>query len=189
MLNDTNATGLDDLRKNWFGFVAVGILLIVLGLIAMGSTFLFTQFVVDVTGWILIFSGVSTAIHGFWRRRWSGFFLDLLCGLLYLAVGFMFVVHTLEAAQTLTLLIAISLVVGGLFRIVAAATGHFQNWPWVLLHGLVSLALGVSIWRQWPASGEWVIGLFVAIDLLMNGWTLVMLGVASRRLIPPPTTA
>jgi uncharacterized membrane protein HdeD (DUF308 family) len=59
---------------------------------------------------------------------------------------------------------------------------------WLLLHGVVNLLLGLLIWRQWPLSGLWVIGLFIGIDLLFNGWSLVMLGLAARK-IPADTAA
>ena len=71
---------------------------------------------------------------------------------------------------------------GGIFRILVAVTIRFQNWVWLLLHGVVNVLLGIAIWRQWPLSGLWVIGLFVGIDMLLNGWSLVMLGLAAKKL-------
>jgi len=51
----------------------------------------------------------------------------------------------------------------------------------VFLNGLITLVLGVLIWRQWPVSGLWVIGMFIGIDLLFAGWTCVTLGLAVRK--------
>jgi uncharacterized membrane protein HdeD (DUF308 family) len=59
---------------------------------------------------------------------------------------------------------------------------RYQNWGWLLLHGVINLLLGVLIWRQWPLSGLWVIGLFVGIDMIFNGWSLVMLSLAAKNL-------
>ena len=62
------------------------------------------------------------------------------------------------------------------------ALGRRHGFMVVLLHGVVNLLLGIAVWRQWPLSGLWVIGLFVGIDMLLNGWSLVMLGLAAKNL-------
>lgn len=85
-------------------------------------------------------------------------------------------------AVALTLLIAMFLIFGGIFRIAAAVSVRYPNWGWVLLHGGVNLLLGILIWRQWPLSGLWVIGLFIGIEMLFNGWSLVMLGLSAKNL-------
>ena len=102
-------------------------------------------------------------------------------GVLYVVVGFMIVANPGSSALALTLLIAMFLIFEGIFRIAIAATVRYPNWAWLLLHGVVNLFLGLAIWRQWPYSGLWVIGLFVGIDMIFNGWTLVMLGLAAKR--------
>ena len=128
-------------------------------------------------------------VHAFSCAKWSGFFIDLLTGILYVVVGFMMIANPGESAAALTLLIAMFLMFGGIFRIVVAISTRYQHWGWLLLHGVVSLLLGISIWRQWPLSGLWVIGLFVGIDMLLNGWSLVMLGLAAHKLPAPGEAA
>src|SRR5688572_29807104 len=127
----------------------------------------------------MIGGGVLQAVHAFTCKAWSGFFIDLLTGILYAVVGFMIVANPGATAVALTLLISMFLIFGGIFRIVVAVAVRFQNSVWLLLHGAVNLLLGIAIWRQWPLSGLWVIGLFVGIDMLLNGWSLVMLGFAA----------
>ena len=127
-------------------------------------------------GWLLIIGGVLEAVYAFWQERWGAFFIDLTVGILYAVVGFMMVANPGVAALTLTLLIAMFLILAGLFRTVAAIAARPPHWGWLLAHGVVSLVLGILIWRQWPVSGLWVIGLFVGIELLLNGATLIMLG-------------
>src|SRR5215510_6051234 len=179
--------GASELRGNWGWFLILGIVLIVLGTIAIGSALVMTIASVFFFGWILIIGGVLEAVHAFWReKRWGGFFLDLLTGLLYVVVGWMMVSNPGESALLLTLIIAMFLVFEGLFRIVVAITARFPHWGWVLFNGVISLLLGVMIWRQWPYSGLWVIGLFVGIEMLLNGWSLVMLSFMGRKL---PTEA
>ena len=121
-------------------------------------------------------------IHAFWHKRWAGFFLDLLTGILYVVAGWMMVTNPAESALLLTLIIAMFLVFEGVFRIVAALAARYPHWGWVMFNGIISLILGIMIWRQWPYSGLWVIGLFVGIEMLLNGWSLVMLSLTGRRL-------
>jgi uncharacterized membrane protein HdeD (DUF308 family) len=80
-----------------------------------------------------------------------------------------------------TLLVALGLLAGGILRIVVSVIERFDGWGWMLLSGVVSFFLGAAIWRQWPLSGLWVIGLFVGIEMLASGLSWVMLGLAVRR--------
>ena len=187
MTNGTNlrwhSVGTEELRRNWGWFLALGILLIVLGTTALGASVAMTIASVMLFGWLLIIGGVLEAIHAFWRvRGWGGVFIDLLSGILYVVVGFMMVANPGVAAVTLTLLIALFLMLGGIFRIVVALMLQFPHRGWLVLHGLINLLLGIAIWRQWPLSGLWVIGLFIGIDMIFNGWSLVMLGLAARKI-------
>ena len=75
----------------------------------------------------------------------------------------------------LTLVIAMFLVFEGIFGSWRRLTARYPHWGWVMFNGIISLVLGIMIWRQWPYSGLWVIGLFVGIEMLLNGWSLVML--------------
>ena len=94
----------------------------------------------------------------------------------------MIVANPAATAITLTLLIAIVLIFGGVFRIAVALSVRYPNSLWLLLHGVINLILGFSIWQQWPFDGLWVIGMFVGIDMIFNGWSLVMLGLAAKNL-------
>jgi uncharacterized membrane protein HdeD (DUF308 family) len=94
-----------------------------------------------------------------------------------------------EAAVTLTLVISLFLIMGGVFRIVEALVGALPHRVWVLLNGVITLALGIMIWRQWPYSGLWVIGLFVGIEMLLYGWSLVMLAIAAKKMPRAATQA
>jgi uncharacterized membrane protein HdeD (DUF308 family) len=170
------------LQSKWGWFVALGIIQIVLGLVALGAPVFVTLATVVFFGWLLLIGGVLSVVHAFWQKQWSGFFIDLAIGILDAVVGFMLVAHPVASTEALTLLIAMFLFVGGIFRIVAALTGRFDNRFWVLLNGIVTLALGIMIWQQWPLSGLWVIGLFVGIELIFYGWSLVMVGLMARRL-------
>jgi uncharacterized membrane protein HdeD (DUF308 family) len=156
--------------------------LIVLGTIALGTSVVATLVSVLFIGWLLVIGGAMQAVHAFSVRQWAGFFLRLFAGLLTLIVGLMLVGNPAAGAVSLTLLIAAFFMVGGLFRITAALTHQLPGRAWILLSGAVTLFLGILIWAEWPVSGLWVIGTFVGIDMLFDGWSLVTLGLAVRKL-------
>lgn len=172
------------LRANWFWFLLLGIVLMALGIGMLGYTRVVWATVVTslVFGCFLLASGVIFIIGAFSTRFWGGFFLSLLAGVLNLVVGVIFLDRPLEAAILYTLLLAMLFIVEGLFRIVAALTGNFHHRLWMLLNGLLTLVLGIAIWRFWPLDGIYMIGLFVGVYLIVSGASYVGLGLAARRL-------
>lgn len=173
------------LRKCWCWFLALGIALILLGVVAIGAQYLATLTTVLVFGILLVAGGVVQIVNAVLARGWKAFFLHLLAGILHLVVGGIMIEHTGQAAVALTLILAVAFLVGGAARIIYVLFERFDGWPWVLLNGVVTLLLGVLIWRQWPEASLWVIGLFVGIDLIFNGWSWVMLALAVRNLPAP----
>jgi uncharacterized membrane protein HdeD (DUF308 family) len=172
--------GAEELRRNWGWILALGIALVILGVVALSWSMLTTLVSVVFFGWLLFIGGILSVIHAFFQRRWGGFFIELFTGLLYIVVGLMVVANPAASAVALTLLIAVFLMIGGIFRIITALVIRFHHWVWMLLNGVISLLLGLMIWSEWPVSGLWVIGLFIGIDMIFYGWSLIMLGTAVR---------
>ena len=108
--------------------------------------------------------------------------MHVLLGILNVAVGLMIIDDPGESALVLTKIISIFLIVGGLFRIFTALIQRFSGWGWVLLNGVVTLFLGMLVYKQWPASGLWFIGLYLGIDMIVNGWTYIMLALALKQI-------
>jgi uncharacterized membrane protein HdeD (DUF308 family) len=183
-LSQSAASGheLHPLRDQWWCFLALGISLVVLGAAAVGSSFYATAGFVVFFGFLLLAGGAIQIVSSFWAGKWSGMLLHLLIGLLYGIVGLMVIDAPLESAIVLTKLIAIFLIVSGIFRIAAALVQRFPDWGWVMLNGGIALLLGLMINRQWPASGFWVIGLFVGIEMIFNGWAWIMLALGLRKI-------
>jgi uncharacterized membrane protein HdeD (DUF308 family) len=163
------------LRSNWFWFLVLGVLLILGGALAIVFPVLATLTTVLVFGILLIAAGIVEIVSAIWARKWSGLFMHLLTGLLYLFVGLFLVEKPALSAAAYTLLLAMFFVAGGLFRIVSAVTHRFCGWGWTVVSGVVTLALGILIWRELPECALWVIGTFVGIDLIFNGLAWVML--------------
>jgi uncharacterized membrane protein HdeD (DUF308 family) len=172
------------LSQVWWVLLAMGLLSIFVGFVAIGSTFVATLATVQVFGILLIVAGVAEVIHAIMVRNAKGFALHLLAAALYLIVGLFMLEDTTQAAKVLTLLLAASFLVGGTLRIVFSLATRFLGWQWVLLNGIINLVLGVMILNEWPESSLWVIGLFVGIDLLFNGWSWVFLAMGLRSFKP-----
>jgi uncharacterized membrane protein HdeD (DUF308 family) len=176
---------LTEVRRNWLWFVLLGAALVVVGIIALGSLVIASLATAVAIGVLLLVAGVTETIGGFWNRGWSGFFLHLLSGALSIVVGVLCLKVPVDALLALTLLLACLLMVGGIFKIVAALNYRFEAWGWPLVSGVIDLILGVLIWLEWPASALWVLGLFVGISLVFRGFNWIGLGLALR--VQPPT--
>jgi uncharacterized membrane protein HdeD (DUF308 family) len=174
--------GLAELRGNWGWFMALGVATIVLGMLVIGTPWAGTFAVVWMLSIWLIIAGIAQFVGAFWARRWSGFFLTLLAGILYVAIGILIFDKPVTAAATLTIVIAAFLLVGGAARIVLSFMYRFDGWFWIFLNGAITFLLGLLIWRQWPSDSLWVIGLFVGIEMVFNGWAWVMLALGVRGL-------
>lgn len=177
----TLAQEVEMLRSQWKWFLALGIALVVFGTIAIGSACVATVAATVLFGFLMLAAGVTEIVSSFWAGRWSGTLVHLLIGVLYTVVGLIVIDHPANAAIQLTLIIAIFLIFGGIFRIVFALSERFTGWGWVLLNGAVTLLLGMLVYKQWPASGLWVIGLFVGIEMIFNGWAWVMLALGLKQ--------
>jgi uncharacterized membrane protein HdeD (DUF308 family) len=184
---------LDDfqkLRDQWIWFLLAGIALVVFGSLAIGWACLGTITIAAtwLFGFLLLAGGITEIIHAFSAPRWSGTLMHVLLGVLNIAVGLMIIDDPGESALVLTKIISIFLIVGGLFRIVAALLQRFTGWGWMLLNGVVTLFLGVLVYKQWPESALWFIGLYLGIDMIVNGWSYIMLALALKQL-PPQSAA
>jgi uncharacterized membrane protein HdeD (DUF308 family) len=168
------------LRRNrlWFGLL--GVALIVVGVIALGSVVIASLATAVAIGALLLVGGMAETIGAFWSRGWSGFSLHLLSGLLSIVVGVLFLGAPVDALLALTLLVACLMLAVGVFSIIAAFRHRFERWGWSLVSGVVDLIFGVLIWQQWPASALWVLGFFVGISLVFRGLTWISLSLALR---------
>ena len=170
------------LRGNWFWFVLLGVALVVMGAVALTAVGVASLATAVMFGALLLVSGLFEFVGSFWSRRWSGFFLHLLSGVLSVVVGVMLLRAPADAMLILTLLLACLLMVSGIFKVVAALSHRFAMWGWTLVSGLLDLVLGILIWEGWPESALWVLGLFLGITLVFRGFNWIALGFGLRSL-------
>lgn len=183
------ATSTDEFRADrfsgiplrWQTFVALGIILVALGIFALGASSLATLASVLVFGWALIIGGVLQIGHAIYQRRWGGRVLDILTGVVFIGVGVLAAWRPLISAVSLTFVIAAAFIMRGVFAIVAAASERYHHWGLGLGYGVVSAILGTIILLQWPGISLWVIGLLVGIELVVDGGVLALTGLGVRK--------
>jgi uncharacterized membrane protein HdeD (DUF308 family) len=177
------------MRPHWWLFLALGLVSVLVGMLAISSAFVATLASVVVFGVLLLIAGAAEVVHAVVVRNLKGFALHLLAAALYLFTGLFMLEHPVRAAAVLTLLLGASFLVGGLLRILFSFAVQFPGWPWVLLNGVVDLILGGIILTDWPGSSLWVIGVFVGIDLIFHGWSWVILATTVRTYHPAPSAS
>jgi uncharacterized membrane protein HdeD (DUF308 family) len=168
-------------KSNFAGSLAIGILLIILGIAAIalpiGSTIVTETWV----ALLLVSAGAAKLVYAFQTRAEGGFIWKLLLGILYVATGVMLFVYPLTGILTLTLLLGSFLLTEGTFELILAFRLRPQaNWAWVLVNGLVTLFLGGMIWLQYPFDAPWLIGTLVGASVIFSGISRVMLALATR---------
>ena len=173
---------LDAIKGKWLWLMVVGIALIILGMITLGSPVIGTAAVVWTVGIMLIVSGILQTVAAFWTREWSGFFVVLLLGILYFVAGLFTLRKPDQAATSLTLLIGSFMLIGGIFKIAAALAHRVPNWGWVLLSGLLSTALGFYIWSDFQEFTPFLLGTLLGVDMIFNGWMWVALSLTLKRI-------
>lgn len=167
--------------KRWNSFLLMGFFLVILGSIALTSVFWTTMASTVLIGVLMVAAGSAAVLHSFWSAEWKGFFAQLVAGILAAVVGWIIITNPLLGATALTLVLALYFTAAGLFKIAGALIHHAEHWGWLLFNGIVTLCLGLLILAQWPTASLWVLGLFLALDLLVSGWTSIMLSLAVRK--------
>lgn len=168
-------------RSKWGWLLAFGILSLVLGFIGLGCTFALSVASAVFFGVLLLIGSVGQAISGFQIRGFKGKIWHFFVSLLLLVAGIVLVRNPIEGSILLTAVLGGALVGVGIFRILTALSSReSEGWVWLLLSGIVTLILGGIIISQWPVSGLWVIGLFIAIDLIISGWGYIALAIAAK---------
>jgi uncharacterized membrane protein HdeD (DUF308 family) len=173
---------IDHLQRRWGWLLALGILMVILGTVAFIIIPAATLGTVLVLGWLLVVSGIFELVQAFRVRRWGGFFLHLIGGILGILVGLLVVTHPVAGAVAWTLLFASFFTVIGIFRIVTALSVRFPNWGWAVFDGAVTLGLGILLWAEWPWSGLWFLGIAVGVSLVLRGWSYIMFAFAIHSL-------
>ena len=175
-------TPVEMVRKASTVSVLWGVLLIVFGMMAIGSPYLAAVALSVVVGWLIILAGVvhlmlAFRAHGAGSKIWK-----LLVGIAYLCFGGYLILHPAIGVASLTLALALLFLIEGVLNIVLFVKMRpAQGSSWVLIDGIVTLLLGLLIYMQWPSSSLWAIGTLVGISMIFSGVARVMMSFAVRK--------
>jgi uncharacterized membrane protein HdeD (DUF308 family) len=173
-------------HAHWKLFLAEGIVMLVLGLLAIAVPEVASLAITILIGWLFFIGGIFRTLSVLRHRQMPGFVWSLLTAVLAIVLGLILLLRPIAGVLTLTLALVVFFVVEGVAAILLAIEHrrHLASWGWVLLSGLVDLLLAFLIWDGWPSSAGWAIGLLVGINMVFVGVSLIMTALAARKMAP-----
>jgi uncharacterized membrane protein HdeD (DUF308 family) len=167
-----------EIIQYWGWFLAFGIGVLVLGIAAVVRSVTATVVSMLFFGWLLVLASGIEIAQAVMVGHWAGFFQHLLAAILFGITGLLMVMRPVISAEVATIFMAMFFLIGGLFQLVGSVAVALPGWGWHAADGLITFVLGLLVLAEWPASGLWVIGLFVGIDLIFYGgaWIALALG-------------
>ena len=181
MPNGMTMPGMDEARHHWGWVLALGILLFILGLFATSAAITTTLLTILVIGSLLLIEGVFEIASAFRNAHYGDFGIHLFMGILDLVCGSLLIAYPGAGALTLTLILAIFFLVGGVMRAVSALMNNLPCGGWAVLSGIVDVVLGILLLTSWPVSGLWFLGLAVGIGLIFRGAWWSAFALAARK--------
>ncbi|MBP8930641.1 MAG: DUF308 domain-containing protein [Paracoccus sp.] len=167
--------------RNWFLWMIAGVISLFGGFFALANPLAATLTAELLAGWMFVAVGVMTMVSAFGDQGWGGRILSILIGLIILILGIDLIANPLAGVVSLTLVVAIGLIVMGVLRILLAFRSDFAQLRWVLiLSGAISLLLGAMIMSNFPQSAALVLGVYLAVELISNGVSLIVLSLARK---------
>jgi uncharacterized membrane protein HdeD (DUF308 family) len=166
-----------EIVNNWGWFLAFGLALMLLGVLAIVRSVAATVVSMLFFGWLLLFAAGIEVVQAIMVGKWAGLFQHWLSAALFGVLGALIIWRPMVTAEILTLLIGAFFLVAGAFQLITPFVISLPEWGWHALNGLITFVLGILILAQWPVSGLWVIGLFLGIELVFYGaaWVAVAL--------------
>jgi len=170
-------------KRNATLLIVLGVLMVIFGVLAIAAPLMTGVAVAMVVGALMLVTGIMRIVAAIKSGNWGSGLLGTLIGLLGIAAGVILLARPLMGLATLALLLAAYFLVDGICEIVVAFKMKPESgWGWMLFGGIVATLLGLMIWRQWPVSGAWAIGVLVGVHMLLAGFALIVLGSGARRI-------
>lgn len=166
-------------KSGWF--IALGIAMMILGLISIAFPLFMTITAKIFLGWMILIGGIASVVHAFYARDWGGFFWSLLIGILYVLIGAWLAFLPLSGLIGLTVLIAIMFIGEGLVKsFLGFGLEKDEGRLWVIISGIAAIILGILLLTGMPSTALWAIGTLVGINFLFSGWAFIMIAMASK---------
>jgi len=163
----------DVIKRHSLWYLLQGALMVLAGIVALLFPIFSSVAVVVMLGWLLIFSGIFQAISLIGATNVPHFWLQLISVVLSVVIGILFLRHPGEGLLTLTLLLIVFFMVGGMAKVIFALTIRpFPNWGWVLASGVIGVLLSAYLWSSLPITAAWLLGVLVGIQLISEGAAL-----------------
>ncbi len=173
----------ETLQAHWRLFLLQGVIMILLGALAVAAPALATIAVDIYVGWLFLISGTIGFVAMFSARDISGFFWTFATALLSVVVGALLIWTPVEGALSLTVVLTAFFIMEGVLQAAASLVYRRtvpESWGWMFASGLADLALAAIIIAGWPGSAAWTLGLIVGVNLVTSGWAIVMMALAAR---------
>lgn len=173
---------MSTLRDNRGWFIALGIALIVLGIIAFANLFAASIATVYYIGILMIAGAVAQMVLAFRVKGWARAIFLIATAILYGLAGMFAFMDPLLASTIITLLLGAMLVASGVIRVVLALRERPRTgWGWVLTTGILSILVGLVVLAGWPVNSLWILGLFLSVDLIAQGFGWLFVGIGLGR--------
>ena len=175
------------LHEHWRLFLAEGIILFILGILAIVLPQIATITVEVLIGWLLLMSGIVGLIATLRMRSAPGFWWSLVSAVLGIVAGIVLLAWPLSGALSLTLILTVFLVLEGVVSILYALEHKRElsgRWGTMLFSGVVDLILAGIIFAGLPGTAAWAIGLLVGINMVFGGSALVAMALHARNIAP-----
>jgi uncharacterized membrane protein HdeD (DUF308 family) len=190
-VNELQAAVAKTVRDHWVLFLVEGIVLLILGLLAIVMPPLATLGVTIFLGWVFLISGIVGLATTFWARHAPGFWWSLISALLGIGAGLVLLAWPVSGAVSLTLVLIVFFVVEGIASIMFAMEHRQQlsaRWGWMLASGIIDLILAAMIFAELPGTAAWALGLLVGINMIFGGAALVAMALHARTKCPGSAT-
>ena len=168
---------LDGIKTNARVAVIVGIIMLVCGFLAIGSPLAAGLSVTIIVGVVLIVGGIAQCFLAFQAGAFGKGLLILIIGVLTVVAGFYLLNQPVAGLASITIFLAAYFFITGIVELVGAfQIRPAEGWGLMLFNGIVTLLLGIMIWRQFPLSGAWAVGILFGVKLILSGWSLIFIG-------------
>jgi uncharacterized membrane protein HdeD (DUF308 family) len=182
-INELQSVIRESVREHWVLFLVEGIVLVVLGLLAIVVPVVATLAVAIFIGWLFLISGIVGLITTFMARQAPGFWWSLVSAVLAIAAGIVLLIWPVGGALSLTLLLVVFFVIEGVASIMYALEHKKElsgRWGWMLASGIIDLVLAVMIFAGLPSTAAWALGLLVGINMVFGGSALIAMALHAR---------
>ena len=190
MADQINPVTSQELKRGFGLSLVFGILMIILGLVAIARP-LFAGIATNFfLGWVLLLGGINQSIYAIQTRKEGQFIWKLLIGIFYVVAGVVPLIYPLEGLLSLTLIVGLGILSSGLTQIFSAFSRRpDSDWGWILARGILATVVGIWVLIDWPSNTTWLVGSLVGINFISDGIGIITFSAFAREAIDESQSA